>query len=71
MLTRHWTGNENSWNDYLLPNDSPVSNETHPDYSVIYLPSAKSRLNVLLERTGHLLNSSAMSIFNAGYAGSL
>ena len=50
VLTRHWTGNENSWNDYLLPNDSPVSSETHPDYSVIYMPTAKSRLNVLLEK---------------------
>jgi glycosyltransferase involved in cell wall biosynthesis len=50
VLTRHWTGNENSWSDYLQPNDSPPSNDTHPDYSVIYLPTAKSRLNILLEK---------------------
>ena len=50
VLTRHWTGNENSWSDYLQPNDSPASNDTHSDYSVIYLPTAKSRLNILLEK---------------------
>jgi hypothetical protein len=50
VLTRHWTGNENSWSDYLQPSDSPPSNDTHPDYSVIYLPTAKSRLNILLEK---------------------
>lgn len=27
VITRHWTGNENQWMDYLISNDTPKQNE--------------------------------------------
>ncbi|MNJ84116.1 hypothetical protein D3C87_15590 [compost metagenome] len=47
VITRHWTGDENKWTDYLISNDTPKQNEQISErLEVIRLPyKAKLRKN--------------------------
>jgi glycosyltransferase involved in cell wall biosynthesis len=39
VITRHWTGNENSWTDYLISNDTPRQTEqVNKNLEIIRLP---------------------------------
>jgi len=50
VITRHWTGNENTWEDFLVENLNEQKLEVHEDYSVLYVPSKILKFNVLLNK---------------------
>ncbi len=41
IITRHWAGNENGWNDLLVHHEGDLSHEKYDDYEVFRLPSSK------------------------------
>lgn len=50
IITRHWNGSENTWHDFLLANTDPPRLEKHAHYDVLFVPSAKMKLNKILEK---------------------
>lgn len=49
VITRHWTGNEKTWQDLMNENRNEVIHELHDDYEIYRLPSRKQRLIRLFE----------------------
>jgi glycosyltransferase involved in cell wall biosynthesis len=47
-MTRHWSGQENTWEDILKPTSLPPQTTTHENYDVLFLPSKRYKLNDLL-----------------------
>ena len=52
VITRHWTGNENTWDDYIRPNKTPLKEEKHDHYRLFYLPSQRSRWSTFFSGQG-------------------
>lgn len=52
VITRHWTGNENKWDDYIRPNKTPLKEETHDHYRLYYLPSQRNRWSAFFSGKG-------------------
>jgi glycosyltransferase involved in cell wall biosynthesis len=48
VMTRHWSGQENTWEDFLEPTFLPPQTSTHEHYDVLFLPSKRYKLNDLL-----------------------
>lgn len=44
IITRHWTGLENTWDDFIEPNHQPPELVTHEQYDVLYVPSRRYKL---------------------------
>lgn len=44
IITRHWTGKENTWEDFIRPNNSPLKEVSNEHYRLFYLPSKQNRL---------------------------
>jgi hypothetical protein len=40
IVTRHWSGNENEWADYLQPDNSPLSKKIEENYTVYRFPQS-------------------------------
>ena len=43
IITRHWTGNENTWEDFVRPNTNPLTEVKHDNYRVYSLPSKRNK----------------------------
>jgi glycosyltransferase involved in cell wall biosynthesis len=48
VITRHWSGQENTWEDFLKPTSLTPQTATHENYDVLFLPSKRYILNDLL-----------------------
>lgn len=48
IITRHWNGSENTWEDFLLPNTNSPELVHHENYDVLYLPSKRYKLNDII-----------------------
>ena len=54
IITRHWTGKENKWEDFIRPNTTPMKEVIEDSYRVIYLPSKRNKWCVFFSGN-HLL----------------
>jgi hypothetical protein len=43
VITRHWTGNENKWEDFVRPNTKSLTEVKHDNYRVYSLPSKRNK----------------------------
>jgi glycosyltransferase involved in cell wall biosynthesis len=43
VITRHWTGNENTWEDFVRPNTTPLTEIINHHYRVYSLPSKRNK----------------------------
>jgi len=50
IITRHWTGNENTWEDFIRPNTSPLKESQFDHYRVFYLPSRRNKLSAFFSK---------------------
>lgn len=48
VITRHWNGKENTWEDFLQPTNLPPKTVTHKNYDVLFLPSKRYKSNDLI-----------------------
>ncbi len=54
IITRHWTGKESTWDDFLVPNKTPLRHVKEPHYEAWLLPSRRYWFNGILERNSFL-----------------
>ncbi len=52
IITRHWTGHENAWEDFIRPNNSPITEIINDHYRVCFLPSKRNKWSVFFSGTG-------------------
>jgi hypothetical protein len=52
IITRHWTGRENTWEDFIRPNNSPITEIINDHYRVCLLPSKRNKWSVFFSGTG-------------------
>jgi len=50
IITRHWTGNENTWEEFIRPNTSPLKESQFDHYRVFYLPSRRNKLSAFFSK---------------------
>ena len=50
IITRHWTGNENTWEDFIRPNTTPLKESHFDHYRVFYLPSRRNKLSTFFSQ---------------------
>jgi hypothetical protein len=50
IITRHWTGNENTWEDFIRPNASPLKESKFDHYRIFYLPSQRDKLSTFFSQ---------------------
>ncbi len=52
IITRHWTGNENTWDDFVRPNTTPLTEINNEHYRVYSLPSKRNKWSVFFSGKG-------------------
>jgi len=54
ILSRHWSGEENTWEDFIKENNTPPKIENHEHFDLISLPSKSMFINKLIEKHSFL-----------------
>lgn len=54
IITRHWTGHENTWEDFIRPNKSPLTEKINDHYRVCFLPSKRNKWSEFFSGNGIL-----------------
>lgn len=49
IITRHWTGKESTWDEFIEMNNSPLAHELYDHYDVYKLPTKRFFLNGILK----------------------
>ena len=52
VVTRHWQGDESSWEDFLRDNHRPIRHERNSQFEQYSLPTKRFRLNDILDSKG-------------------
>jgi glycosyltransferase involved in cell wall biosynthesis len=54
VITRHWTGHENTWEEFIRPNNSPITEKINDHYRVYFLPSKRNKWSEYFSGNGIL-----------------
>jgi hypothetical protein len=54
VITRHWTGNENTWEDFIRPNTAPLTENVYDHYRIYRLPSRRNKWSAYFSQSGVL-----------------
>lgn len=52
VVSRHWRGDESTWEDFLKDNHQPISHEVHEGYELYSLPTKRFLMNDILDSKG-------------------